>query len=517
MSKTAKTARNDSKFKTLITFLMVAAFACAVIFSAALAGCNIDVNTGGAKGGQEHDAPSRGVFFDPGVPTDPAQDGAYFLTRAGWESYIGKGGGDENETWIQSEEDIASDYEFYKEPFAAVVHNNRLTFRNAVYQFSLSNNYYTGQRAGAPVFFSFDGGTLNLRLVGDRSIFGGGECREVDLEFERDASVLFSAEEPRQISAPEGFENTAYSLRWGSADHPGIFLGNRVELRRGGAQGFEPADASSLAWVINGQTGAATFWLSWRYLDLARGTNAVRVTILGGPYYRDGQIYVTTDSEAVTAEVAITRLVTHTLSRPSNFELSGFYLKWRLDDRADGVAIYVKRSDGDFEERYWDFGGGDAIPRPELTSVASLNLGVGVNTVRVIARYPEASFEGGVLTVFKDSSAGEFKITVDSAAQEQLAPYESVSVNGYGLSVGGRAKIYLKRPGEGFKKLNSYWDHGVTFADAPDYGLGENVVRVIAFSNAARLEGGVLTTYTDSEPLDITVIKDAEGKVTVKE
>jgi len=462
------------------------------------------------------------AFFDPNIPTAEAQNGIYFLTRDGYEAYVRVvSGRNQSDEWIQDELNNKANYESLKEKLAVIINGDLLSLSSSVYQFSRTGNYYNGPRFDTPIFFSFSDDKLNIRL-GFYSVgysLGFLSERRFDLQFERDESVLLTEEPPQQISAPERFTAYSYNLWWASNQLYGI-LGVRIELQLAGTSMFEPIENMPRNhWAFNSNNSEYRFQFYWSNISyLNEGANTFKVTLLGGPILKDGKIFLTTDSETVTYDVVVNQLNSPTLVAPTDFKVvgNGHWLEWTSDDKMRGNAIYVKRPDGDFEKIVWDFGDGDAIPLPAYTSIASLKLCVGENIVRVISSGNTARFEGGVFTVENDSPPGEFKITVENTAEEQVAPPTKLGILWNELIPGGFIKLYLYSAGK-FVLIDSDWWHGATYVDWSDLAVGENTIRVIAMGRRARLESGVLITYIDSDPVDIIVTKDTSGNLSIKE
>ena len=120
-------------------------------------------------------------------------------------------------------------------------------------------------------------------------------------------------------------------------------------------------------------------------------------------------------------------------------------------------------------------------------------------------------FENGGPVYSDISSGAEYRITVTSIEEERTgSTYIHLHECGF-FSVGGLARVYLKRPGENFEEVFYYWDHGATLGNLTDLPAGEYVIRVIAVASVARLEDGVLLNYTDSLPAYFYLEVDSEG------
>jgi hypothetical protein len=207
----------------------------------------------------------------PAKPTEPVQDGAYFL--------------------IDADKAILSRMEY------AVIHGDYLSLfwskENGyceVVRFSKNGEYYTGRNIRADISFKLFGDELTVKLTDTSRTM---QTRIMQLK--RDPSIVISEEGPQQLPAPpenkvRPEDNVRFhdpNFSWhifdpdeavSSLRNEGI-LGAGIEIKYAGTENF----TAVLIGDFIGPPGHL-FSLELRRLGLTQGTYTIRIRYLGGPY-----------------------------------------------------------------------------------------------------------------------------------------------------------------------------------------------------------------------------------------
>jgi hypothetical protein len=336
---------------------------------------------------------------------------------------------------------------------------------------------------------------MNIRF-GQRGFFG--DEMTYDMQFERDEAILFSNEEPLQLSAAWNFSNGFDDLQW---RYDIMTLGALIEVQRAGSQNFA---------VVNQTVSMSTWNATWSDLDLRQGANTVRVTMLGGPYLKNNQIHISTNSAPATHTVTVNQARTQTIDAPTNLLTDGGWsnghstLRWRHSNRSMYQRIEISRGGS----RRYEFVA-NAFSNSMLLS--ELGLRRGSNTVRITSIGGLVTFESGILTNWTNSAPATFEIQVDEVRTEVLsAPTDLTLSDGvltwqHGGSWHSGARVYLQKAGgtRGFNFVRqTYYGVDVNWLDL---GVGDNVVRIVLAGGGARLHNRVLTNFTNSPPSEITI------------
>lgn len=202
---------------------------------------------------------------DNNGPTEEAQNGAYFAKGSGNES--------------------------------AVILGNLMSLfgdrgRCDVFQFSLDGDSYVGENVRAKVSIRFIGDELRVILTS----VGGSANNTIKLK--RNASIELSEEEPIQLAAPENTKSSIHDIDicWSFTDNmipPGI-LGAGAEVKRPGTDDFIVAKIQDYYSYPD-----CFFYIYLRDLKLIQGVNILRISHLGGPFFYDGKIRLSLDSEPI--------------------------------------------------------------------------------------------------------------------------------------------------------------------------------------------------------------------------
>ena len=304
-------------------------------------------------------------------------NGAYYLTRSGWEVYARWVYKAQGEAYVQNIIKDKETYNFYRERNVTLIYNDRITYENRlVFQFyHFGEESYAGRNQDETVFFSIDGNTLEIQRR--RAPLSLGPL----IQFERDASVEFSNKDIQQMAIPTEFENEhswsddSYWLSWQDLNGS---IGYKIEVLRAGTKNFE-----SVYGVARGGGIYSRSYIEWRYLALTKGNNIVRVTQLGGARFIDGKIEVTLDSPAAEHHIKIKQIISH-VSRDFRIENNAIgtpELLWRpfspdlvMDGGGPFNKLYVKNAGQDFvfvaNVHSW-------------ISIVALNLAIGENVIKV--------------------------------------------------------------------------------------------------------------------------------------
>ena len=427
--------------------------------------------------------------FDPLIT---AQDGAYVLTRSGFEAYIMW----QVELYRYHEYEIDyvltdEGFEWYRDRTTAIIHNNRINLFNMVYKFSRVGNSYIGEQQGNSISFSLSGNILNLRLVSVRFGMVDIESRHVVyLQFERDDTISFATDTPYNLATPRNFSSRVNYLNWNARWVDYGLLGVDVEVKRSGSEDFETVNGGQISHVL------------WSVLELEQGENLVRVTLLGGPFLYSGQIRISTDSEYVTHTVNVAGAETRKLSAPTNIRLEEWTWRtlliwsphsWGLFDGA-GSRIYTKRNN-DFELINPMTGGID---------IQDFDLTLGENIVKIISNGGRVRLVNNVLITYTDSPPAEHTIIVNALKNILLDKPVIQANNRRWVDISRpdeatEVRVYVRRPHRSFELLTrGTWNSaGMNFSNF-SFELGQNTLRVVAVGGKTILRGGVLITYTDS-------------------
>ena len=298
----------------------------------------------------------------------------------------------------------------------------------------------------------------------------------------------------QQESAPSNFNMQETSVHWNASNR------TRVYIRRAGTNNFAVVPQ---AWN-NG--------VSFADLDLRQGANMLRVITRGDRLFFDnGAVIITLDSAPAEYAINVSSIQNMPQPAPSNLRVvDESSLRWDSDHNTPHIVEIRRAGTNNFVTvSTWSW---------ESLSLQQLDLRQGVNTVRVTGRGGQVFFDEGVLYRMTDSASVSLDITVNSIAQQQLAPPANfrVELDGVWWDVPDMAgaRVYVQRAGSSqwAQTWTSWGNVGISF-NTLNMPAGTNRIRVIAQGGGMSFAGGVLTRWTDSAPAEFAVTVVQGGTV----
>ncbi|MCL2847747.1 MAG: hypothetical protein FWE13_03240 [Firmicutes bacterium] len=482
-------------------------------------------------------------LFDPNIVSHNAENGAWFLTSEGLESYLNWRYYDWLEQdWVQQMLGNMLHDEWTLNRFfdmsVAVIYDNFITIKVAEHElssppgpdFSLASffeffrdgNYYTGltpHGGNLQVSFSKIDNLLNVRLANADLDWQGNPIRPLYLQYKRDYSITTSDGYMQSLEVAQNFAIGEGTLSWRGGEgvqqgccHEGFpivrigyALSNNVEIKRAGESDFiHIAVASSRGSVTHQE------------LDLSVGDNQIRVTMTGGPILihntitGNREIVMRASSPANTLTITVETEATKALVSPSNFRFEGNrWLYWDFYTIASGTNVYIRRPNS-LNYEFLD-------NRGSWISIENMGLTVGENITKVVSLAPNNDIRliNGVLTTFTNSTPSRYTLTVDSVETIQLteaynfAPFgygnwglgwniDSRVVSGYFGAGSPTCRVYIRRPNETEFSFSS-----TTATNVPrsislsrlNLRTGANELRIVTMPPSPSLQNGLLRTY----------------------
>ena len=172
-----------------------------------------------------------------------------------------------------------------KVQMTAVILGNQISIsfgggRIDVFEFSQVGDYFNGQNGRTAISFVIDVDALFIRL-GDADA----------IKFNRDTSIYSISDNHVKLDSPKNISYGSSGLSWNiNADNIAGFLGVSVEIRRTGTDEFAilpPRD----------RIMSDSFAINFVDLGLVQGTNILRISHIGGPYFWNAEI-----SKSITSE-----------------------------------------------------------------------------------------------------------------------------------------------------------------------------------------------------------------------
>jgi len=206
------------------------------------------------------------------------------------------------------------------------------------------------------------------------------------------------------------------------------------------------------------------------------------------------------------------------VSAPTNLSVERSSLNWRSGGNVWSNRVYVRRAGSDefvFVREVAAEGHGHCCEVTDAISLRELNLKIGENIVRVVSL---GNFRwNGNDYLYNRSSGSTIRIVIDNIIEEQVSPFVvsdffELSILGNEVIVSGNAIMYFRHPNkEEFVRVDGFMDHGAFFGTLPELRLGESTLKLIRHGAMAELDGTILTVFTNSEPVFMSInINDFE-------
>jgi len=223
----------------------------------------------------------------------------------------------------------------------------------------------------------------------------------------------------------------------------------------------------------------------------------IRGEIIGADMYNKTFYALSAFSQPALFE--ITEVVTRTAATPYNFTISNTgRITW--NGSSSGNRVYLRRA-GETEYALWRTSSSNNVWWSDL------NLQVGENSLRVVARGRSSTLHGSVFTHYINSEAAYFTLNV--AAGEPISGVTNVRVNVWGTSIiwdnhaGNIHYVYILRCGSDiWQRIAAYAWSSVSIPS--DLQAGSHNFRIITRSTVQFINGALIKSL-DSAPVYFSI------------